>query len=86
MRYDCLFCKKKHLYIIMIVLSIPLLTWFVIASAMCVLVIVRICHKNYCQIRHDRHLFEIGSEREEFYIPGDNLNPDDEVYDCEDDD
>lgn len=67
----------------MVALNIPLLTWCVIAFAMVALIIIRVCHKNYSQVNPRRHLFEIGKEREEFFIPGDRLESQ-EVYDDED--
>lgn len=67
----------------MITLNIPLLTWCVIAFAMAALIIIRVCHKNYAGTRQHRHLFEIGKESEEIFIPGDRLAGQ-EVYDDED--
>lgn len=66
----------------MIALNIPLMTWFVIVFAMVVLIIVRVCYKNYSHTRQ-RHLFEIGKESEEIFIPGDRLAGQ-EIYDDED--
>lgn len=68
----------------MIALNVPLVTWCVIAFAMIALIIVRACQKNYNTSRHHGHLFEVGSEREEFFVPGDRLIKDDDLYDDED--
>lgn len=71
----------------MITLNVPLVTWFVIAFAMLALVIVRVilktnAHHTSNPGRH--HLIEIGSEREEFFIPGDRPVKNDS-YDYDDD-
>lgn len=67
----------------MITLNVPLVTWFVIAFAMLALIIVRLCQKNYNSAHRHRHLIEVGSEREEFFVPGDRLH-DKDIYDDED--
>lgn len=69
----------------MITLNVPLVTWCVIAIAMITLIIVRVCqHKHVRQPGH-RPLIELGSEREEFFVPGDRLAKNDEMYDDDDD-
>ena len=68
----------------MITLSVPLLTWCLIALAMLTLVVVRFavgCRKlRNC---HHQMLFEVGSERETFFAPGDRVG-DIEDYNDED--
>lgn len=64
-------------------MSTPLLTW---ASLVCLLLLIVIINsiphqRNRRTLHHPRHIFTIGSEREEFFIPGDpdpNGNNDDE--------
>ncbi|MCM1356343.1 MAG: hypothetical protein NC212_08065 [Staphylococcus sp.] len=70
----------------MITLNVPLVTWFVIAFAMLALVIVRAFLKTNSHHTGSRrhHLIEIGSEREEFFIPGDRPVKNDS-YDYDDD-
>lgn len=69
----------------MITLNVPLITWCVIAFAMAVLIVVRICHNTYNNSRRHAHIFEIGSEREEFFVPGDRLvKKEEDIYDDED--
>lgn len=59
----------------MAALNIPLITWCVIVIAMTVLITVRLFKNNHrhMQPRHQEHLVEIGSEREEIFMPGDTL-------------
>ncbi|WP_300877690.1 hypothetical protein [uncultured Duncaniella sp.] len=52
---------------------------------MVALIIIRVCQKNYNQPAHHRHLIEIGSEREEFFVPGDRLIKEDDLYDDDED-
>lgn len=69
----------------MITLNVPLVTWCVIAFAMVALIIVRICQKNYNFSHHHSRLIEIGSENEEFFVPGDRIIKNEEdIYDDED--
>lgn len=48
----------------------PLITWCVIVAAMVILVIVKSSIKFY-NLKARHHLIEIGSEREELFVPGD---------------
>ena len=59
----------------MAALNIPLITWCVIVAAMTVLITVRLFKNEHrhMQSRHQGHLVEVGSEREEFFVPGDAL-------------
>lgn len=68
----------------MITLSVPLLTWCLIALAMLILVIVRFAvgYRSF-RSRRDHMLFEVGSEREAFFAPGDRIG-DIEDYNDED--
>ncbi|MBO5456315.1 MAG: hypothetical protein J6A20_07360 [Muribaculaceae bacterium] len=74
-------------------MNIPLITWLCIALAMILIVIVRVflsAHER--QMNKQQHvsntthrkLFGIGSEREEFFVPGDRL-PDSIDYYGDDD-
>ncbi len=69
----------------MIALNVPLVTWCVIAVAMLTLIIVRLCQNNHKHGARRRHLIEIGSEREEFFVPGDRPVNKDDRYDDDDD-
>lgn len=58
----------------MTALNIPLITWCIIVAAMTVLITVRLFHKNHEHGHthdHSVHMLEIGSEQEEFFVPGD---------------
>ena len=66
----------------MIALNIPLITWCIIVAAMTVLITVRLFHKNHKHMRahsHSVHVLEIGSEQEEFFVPGDFVSKRDEA-------
>lgn len=70
----------------MIALNIPMITWCTIIISMIALVIYRVClsgHHHH-SLRH-HHLIEMGSERDEFFVPGDRLSTDDDIYDDYDD-
>ncbi len=56
----------------------PLITWICIVAAVLILFIVRLAQVRMASHHHHalRHQFiEIGSEREEFFVPGDPLHP-----------
>lgn len=58
----------------MVALNIPLITWCFIVAVMTALVFVRLFHKIHTsKLRHQHagRLLTIGSEREEFFVPGD---------------
>lgn len=58
-------------------MNTPLITWLCIAGTFAAIVLVRLIRiivKDRC------HIIEIGTEREEFFIPGDP-DPNDEYYD-----
>ena len=67
-------------------MNVPLLTWICMAAVVIVLLAAHVIHLRHSS-RHSRHrMFGIGSEREEFFIPGDPLRRTDKDYDCDDDD
>ena len=55
----------------------PILTWSIIVGLLSLLAILRIG----LSIRRWPHLFEIGSENEVIFVPGDPLPKNDEDYD-----
>ncbi len=66
-------------------MNTPLITWCCIAIAMIIIFILRVCHNRNNTLRTNRKFIEIGSEREEIFVPGDRLHPDTETYDYNDD-
>lgn len=52
---------------------------------MIIIFILRVCHNRNNTLRTNRKFIEIGSEREEIFVPGDRLHPDTETYDYNDD-
>lgn len=71
----------------MVALNIPLITWCLIVAAMTLLITVRLFHKNHNHAHvhsKSRHVLEIGSEREEFFVPGDMISKRDEVINDDD--
>lgn len=61
-------------------LTVPLLTWSIIVVIIAVMAVATFVHK----IRLPRRrIFEIGSEREELFIPGDRLRSDIRDYDID---
>lgn len=67
-------------------MNVPLLTWICMAAVVIVLLAAQAMHRNH-QSRHRRtRVFGMGSEREEFFIPGDPLRRAENDYDCDDDD
>ncbi|MDE6022452.1 MAG: hypothetical protein K2G13_03010 [Muribaculaceae bacterium] len=66
----------------MIALNIPLITWCIIVAAMTVLITVRLFHNNHKHMHahsHSVHMLDIGSEQEEFFVPGDIVSRRDEA-------
>lgn len=66
----------------MAALNIPLITWCIIVAAMTVLISVRLFHKSHNPAHHHAHhphMVEIGSERDEFFVPGDRVTNRDEA-------
>jgi hypothetical protein len=62
----------------------PLLTWGAMVSLFVIILLIRFCRNIYKYLK-GHNLFEIGSEREEFYLPGDRLKYDDYDYNDFDD-
>ena len=62
----------------------PLQTWGAIVSLFVIILLIRFCRNIYKYLK-GHNLFEIGSEREEFYLPGDRLKYDDYDYNDFDD-
>ncbi|MCM1070112.1 MAG: hypothetical protein NC210_01425 [[Clostridium] fimetarium] len=68
----------------MIVMNVPFLTWCVIVFGVIAIILCRVGRHVYLEHKGSARrtpLFSIGSEREEFFIPGDKP-----VYSNEDDD
>ncbi len=61
-------------------MNTPLITWAIIVGILAVAFIIRgIVYLASSHKRHGRfHFIEIGSEREEFFVPGDSKNFDDD--------
>lgn len=57
----------------MVAVNIPLLTWCVIVASMLTLFIVKLVRLHHHDVHHPlpHHIVEVGSEREEMYVPGD---------------
>ncbi len=65
----------------------PMLTWAVIVGLFVVILLIRFGRGIY-RYAHAHHIIQLGSEREEFYLPGDRLNDnyeDDDEDECRDD-
>ena len=62
----------------------PLLTGGAMVSLFVIILLIRFCRNIYKYLK-GHNLFEIGSEREEFYLPGDRLKYDDYDYNDFDD-
>ncbi len=56
----------------------PLIIWCVIAGIFMIILMANFVHKAFI-CKH--HFVRIGSEREEFFIPGDPLHDDDDLSD-----
>lgn len=64
----------------------PLITWISLVSALVVIFIIRFVYIARMSGSRRHRLFEIGSEREEIFIPGDKQSDDeDNDYDGYDD-
>lgn len=63
-------------------MNCPLITWSLIVGMVTVIVMVRFVLASGIGRRNRHPMVEIGSEREEFFVPGDPVNSDD--YDDED--
>ena len=63
-------------------MNYPLIAWSLIVGMITVIVMVRFVIASGIGRRNRHPLVDIGSEREEFFVPGDPVNSDD--YDDED--
>lgn len=66
-------------------MNTPLFTWCAIVIVMAVMMIVRFVSASHAGHGSHHKLFEIGSEREEIFVPGDPVHVDD-IKDNGDDD
>lgn len=66
-------------------MSLPLITWCCIAGLFVVLIIARLIKSLRMCLNHPERIFEIGTEREEMFIPGDRLKLDEHDLDDFDD-
>ncbi|WP_303031727.1 hypothetical protein [uncultured Duncaniella sp.] len=66
-------------------MNTPLFTWCAIVIVMAVMMIIRFATSAHAKGATHHKFFEIGSEREEIFIPGDPIHVDD-LKDCGDDD
>ncbi|MCX4331651.1 MAG: hypothetical protein OSJ24_05585 [Muribaculaceae bacterium] len=57
-------------------MSTPLVIWSIIAGVFALILIVRLISAFIFCAKGNHRLFEFGSEREEFFIPGDPLPSD----------
>lgn len=64
-------------------MNYPLLTWCCVVGIIVLLIIVRSAYAIGMGRRGRRPLFEIGSEREEFFVPGDPVKASDDDDDDE---
>ena len=62
-------------------MTIPLLTWTGIATAMLLLIAFRLYRAARRCMKPGNHILEVAQEREEFWIPGDQPISDDDEYD-----
>lgn len=70
----CIFAAEKKLMI----MSTPVMTWSVVAGLMAIAGIVRMAMGIWHGLNGRGHrLIELGSEREEFFVPGDQTGTDD---------
>lgn len=71
-------------------MNTPLIGWVCIAAAMAMMIIAHIVKSisRHSEHHHSHlrahHLIEIGSEREEFFVPGDQLKAERNDIDCTD--
>lgn len=65
-------------------MNVPFLTWICVVAFFIVMLVFRVIY-DYGYCAHKKHrVFEIGSEREEMFVPGDRARYQDEYddYDC----
>ncbi|MBO4942234.1 MAG: hypothetical protein J6C95_02250 [Muribaculaceae bacterium] len=58
-------------------MNTPLITWAAVVALISLIAVLRIG----ISLKHRCHIFEIGNEREEIFIPGDPLPENDDDYD-----
>lgn len=66
----------------MVALNIPLITWCIIVAVMAGIVLFRLFHKMHVsgsRHQHIGHLLRIGTEHEEFFVPGDIVTEKDDA-------
>ena len=66
----------------MAALNIPLIIWCIVVAAMTVLITVRLFHKEHTPVRshsNSGQMLEMGSEHDEFFVPGDRVSKRDEA-------
>ncbi len=59
-------------------LTVPLLTWSAIVVIFAVMALINIVQALHAA--RGRHIVELGSERDEFFVPGDPAKPDPKDY------
>lgn len=52
-------------------MEIPFVTWGCIVGLFVVILIVQLCRALVSHVKGTHHAISVGSEREEFYVPGD---------------
>lgn len=58
-------------------MNIPFLTWALIVALLTVVFAIRLVRFAIHCAKRKHHFIEIGSEREVFFVPGDNIHPED---------
>lgn len=58
----------------------PIIVWSCVIAALGIMLLIKLIHAVSASHQSHRRLIEIGTEREEFFIPGDRLSDDDD--DC----
>ena len=52
-------------------MEIPFVTWGCIVGMFVVILIVQLCRMVFTRVKGKHHVITVGSEREEFFVPGD---------------
>lgn len=63
-------------------LTVPLLTWSIIVTIVAIMAIATFVNKHRHHTR-GQNIVELGSEREEFFVPGDRIRYDIKDYDID---
>jgi hypothetical protein len=62
-------------------MNTPLVTWSCIVSLLLLLIVLRLLRKNFSFNREKHNKFiQLGSESEEFFVPGDTIEDEDYEY------